>query len=161
MVAHGDALHGAKREARHLTSGSYVQDMDTDIYEAHHKVMKAAGRETNTKNATFERDQTKCMSFSQSIVQLAAARPAFGALVNGEIKTAQIKEDGPAPGVYMKIPAHNRPQGEDTTSQPITLDRVSATQRSVEGKYPHTRMSYMVCSVHASEKTECFAFATR
>lgn len=121
-----------------------MQDMDTDIYETHHKVMKQAGRETNFKNETFERDQTKRMSHSQSIVQLAASCPAFSALVHGDIKASQIQEEGPRRGVYMTIPSPPQTGGADAAAQPITLDRVSNDQRTVNARTPQRRMSFLV-----------------
>lgn len=95
----------------------------THSFEKFHCVFKAAGRQTNGNNATFDREQARHTSHAQAIVHMASENRGLNGLVAGEITPSLIQGNG----VFLKVP---RPVDatKKTCRMPIKLDELSRAQ---------------------------------
>lgn len=123
----------------------YVQEYSTNIYESHHKDLKVAGRETNSKNSTFERDQTRRAGHHQSVAQLRYENPAFKSIYDGVVKGSHINEgEGRVCMTRVRPAEPDYRHSTKNTLRPLMASRVPAVALVHPGGDTDRRIFYVV-----------------
>ena len=142
---------------------TYVQEYNTNIYESHHKCLKQAGRETNSKNATFERDQTRRTGHSQSLAQLCYENPAFKSLHGGDLNGSHIHEgEGRVCMTRVRPAEQDYRQSTKSMLRPLMTSRVPAVALVHSDGNADRRIFYVVCfplsGEYAIPAPKCFFY---